>query len=424
MRLGLTMRIVIVAEVYLPKIDGVVIRTLNLIRQLQKNGDEVLVICAESDRPIDSPVPCAQFRGFSFPMYPEYRIGIPDKSLADTVREFQPDVVHFLNPFAFGFRCYDIMERCRLNVPTVFSFHTLYGEFVKRYGPPLRSFSRLLWWLTQRYHNNASLNLTVSSITRQQLQSRGFERVRLWQPAVDSSLFSPDKQCAAMRARLMGNHEQKKLLLTVSRLAPEKNVEFLAGLLKRTPNAALAVVGDGPHRRSLEKTFSGLPTSFIGYLQGEELAAAYASADAFVYASETETMGNVVLEAMSCGTPVIAPRAGGIPMLVDHEESGLLFEPGDLNDAAARLQSVLDHPETAARLTTSARAFAMCHGWNDAAMQVRADYEAAIAEFNGDQKQKMPRTRVLPRATTRALVMGFRAASAVASRRPKQKLTT
>ena len=410
------MRVAIIAEVYLPKIDGVVIRTLNLISELQANGDDVMVFCAENGE-FDSPVPCEKFRAFSFPMYPEYKIGLPNRRLPDAVRKFDPDVIHFLNPFAFGFRCYDVLQKAGINKPTVFSFHTLYGEFVKRYEG-LKSFSRMLWWLTQKYHNQADLNLTVSSIMRDDLDARGFERVRLWQPAVNADLFKPEQADSEIRARLLGEHSDKRLLLTVSRLAPEKNVEFLADVLKQVPDACLAVVGDGPHRSSLEKTFADLPTNFVGYLKGEQLAQAYASADAFVYASETETMGNVVLEAMAAGLPVIAPRAGGIPSLVEDTKSGLLFEPGDTDTAASFVNRVLSERELQASLATASREFAESHDWRNAAMRVRGDYEEAIAAHS-ENKRQMPRTSVLPRATTRALVFGFRAASSLTRSRVK-----
>src|SRR5947207_1945628 len=100
------MRIAIVAEVFLPKVDGVVIRTSNLIRQLLERGDEVLVVCPETPARRESPVPIVEFRSFPFPAYPEYRIGVPDARLPKAIREFAPDVVHFINPFAFGFRCF------------------------------------------------------------------------------------------------------------------------------------------------------------------------------------------------------------------------------------------------------------------------------------------------------------------------------
>ena len=407
------MRIAIIAEVYLPKIDGVVVRTLNLIRELQASGDDLIVICASSDGTQSSPVQVVQFPSFPFPLYPEYQIGRPDQSLIAALEDFKPDVVHFLNPFAFGFQCYDLLSSARFNVPTVFSFHTLYAEFVKRYSL-LRPLSGLLWWLTKHYHNKADVNLTVSEITRQQLIAAKFERVNLWQPAVDSELFHPGQQNAEMRARLAGNHGCKYQLLTVSRLAPEKNVEFLADVLRNLPDTALAIVGDGPHRASLESHFAGLPVTFVGYLKDQQLAQAYASSDAFVYASETETMGNVVLEAMASGLPVVAPRAGGIPSLVTHNQSGLLFTPGDATTAEHFTRMLLFDDEARLRLTKAANDFACNHGWRDAAARVRRDYLAAVARSD-QHGSKLSRPAMAARFVTRALVDFFRIAAACSS---------
>src|SRR5262249_12918170 len=147
----------------------------------------------------------------------------------------------------------------------------------------------------------------------------------------------------AMRHRLLGGRTDRRLLLTVSRLAPEKNVGFLADVVGACPDACLAIVGDGPARVDLERRFKGTDTCFLGYLPREELASAYASADAFVYASEMETMGNVVLEAMACGCPVVAPKAGGIPDLLVHGATGFLFQPGDVQDAVHWTRQLLDH---------------------------------------------------------------------------------
>ena len=405
------MRVAIVAEVYLPKIDGVVIRTMNLIRQLQEAGDEVVVICTEATSPRDSPVPCVEFPGFEFPMYPEYRIGIPNDKLVDELLQFRPDVVHFLNPFAFGFRCYDVLQNAEFSLPIVFSFHTLYAEFVKRYGV-LRPLSNMLWWLTRHYHNKAHVNLTVSAAMVDELKEQKFERVAEWQPAVDSDLFRPERQNDGMRQRLKGSHDKSRQLLTVSRLAPEKNVEFLADVLRQVPDASLAIVGDGPHRAALEKHFEGLPVTFLGYLKGEELASAYASADAFVYASETETMGNVILEGMAAGSAIVAPRAGGIPSLVTHEESGLLFDPGDTEQAAAFVNRILDQPEEQLRLSRGARKFGVNHGWAEAAAKVREDYQVAIVRHRESRKAMAP-TSLFAKLFAGSLVRTFQIASAL-----------
>ena len=293
------MRIAIFAEVFLPKIDGVVTRTMNLIQQLVQHQDEVMVLCAAAEGCKECPVPVVECRSFSFPLYPEYRIGLPDRRLAKEVERFTPQVLHYINPFAFGFRCYDVLQRAGLRVPSVFSFHTLYGEFVKCYRG-LKPLSSLLWWMTREYHNRADANITVSNIMQEELVNRGFQRVQCWPPAVDSRLFHEGRKSPGMRARLAKGRSDRPLLLTVSRLSPEKNVGFLTDVLDQIPEASLAVVGDGPQRADLERRFAGRNARFVGYLRGEELAAAYASADAFIYASETETLGNVILEAMAC----------------------------------------------------------------------------------------------------------------------------
>lgn len=404
------MRIVIIAEVFLPKIDGVVGRTLNLIRELQALGDEILVVCPEVAEPRNSPVRLLEFPGFPCPSYPEYVIGRPDSRLIQQLTEFRPDVIHFLNPFAFGFQCCDLLQGAGFRVPTLFSFHTLYGEFAKQYRG-LRSLSGLLWWLMRQYHNTADINLTVSSIAADQLRQLGFQRVELWPPAVNSTLFHPGQRCLQMRNRMSGDRSAAPLLLTVSRLAPEKNVRFLAEVLKRNPEASLAVVGDGPQRAELEKLFEGTRTRFIGYLHGQELAQAYASADAFVYASETETMGNVILEAMASGLPVIAADAGGVPGLIRHEVDGLLFKTGDANQAAGYVRQVLGNSELRSRMSEAAVGAVTVQTWQNAAFKVRDYYRQVIdqADTSVDRKQRPgPRTGLKARFCTGALIRMMR----------------
>ena len=371
------MRVAIIAEVFLPKVDGVVNRTMNLIRQLVRCEDDILVVCPQAEGSKACPVPVVEVPSFPFLLYPEYRIALPDKRLVKVLDHFAPDVLHYVNPFAFGYRCYDLLHRAGVRVPTVFSFHTLYGEFVKQYRM-LKPLSHLLWWFMREYHNRADVNLTVSSIMRDELTQRGFRRVEFWPPAVDGELFHPTRKNPAMRARLANGRTDRPLLLTVSRLAPEKNVGFLADVLDQFPDATLAVVGDGPQRAELEGHFAGKNANFIGYLKGVELAAAYASADAFVYASETETMGNVVLEAMACGCPVVAPRAGGIPSLLSHGETGLLYTPRNLHEAVGATRSVLSDDAFRVRLGRAAREAVEGLNWDHSIACVRKVYEEAI----------------------------------------------
>lgn len=403
------MRIAIVAEVYLPKIDGVVGRTVNLIRQLQENGDDVVVVCPAVSQPRNSPVPLIEFPSFPCASYPEYVIGRPDRRFIDELRTFRPEVIHFLNPFAFGFQCYDLLCRSDLNVPTLFSFHTLYGDFVKQY-PGIRPLSRVLWWLIKSYHNTADRNLTVSSVMVDDLKARSFERVDLWPPAVDSKLYAPSKKCETMRRRLIANHPDTRLLLTVSRLASEKNVSFLTEILQRVPEATLAIVGEGPQREELERRFARYKAHFVGYLRGEDLAAAYASADAFVYASETETMGNVILEAMASGLPVVAANAGGVPSLVEHGHDGFLFAPRNATQASGYVRALLDVPNRREQMSIAALASVQKRTWRNSGDEVRSHYQHLIDQFAADPALPKAKRRPEQLATwcTKALVQMFR----------------
>ena len=261
------MRIAIIAEVFLPKIDGVVNRTVNLIRQLKGSGDDLMVVCPQAEGCTACAAQVVDVPSFSFPLYPEYRVGLPDQRLARAVKKFDPEVIHYINPFAFGFRCNDVFRKARLRAPTVFSFHTLYGEFVKQYKG-LEQLSKVLWWLTREYHNRADLNLTVSSAMQEDLVRRGFHRVELWPPAVDSELFHPKRANLEMRARLSGGRPARPLLLTVSRLAAEKNVGFLADVVRQLPGVCLAVVGDGPERAALEQQVRGHRHIVSGLFEG------------------------------------------------------------------------------------------------------------------------------------------------------------
>ncbi|MBL8819838.1 MAG: glycosyltransferase family 1 protein [Planctomyces sp.] len=414
------MKIAVISEVYIPKVDGVVRRTMNLIRHLQQFGDEVRVYCPEADAPRMSPVPVVEFRGFPCPSYPEYIIGRPDERLVEDLNAFRPDIIHVLNPLAFGFQCCELMIRSGIDVPLVFSFHTLYAEFVKTY-PLLKVLSRPIWWLTRHYHNKADLNLTVSAIMADELRDRDFHNVVLWPPAVDSEAFSPQRRNWDMRCRLSGNHPEQPLVLTVSRLAPEKNVAFLADVMRQIPEACLAIVGEGPQRAQLERRFSPVRTHFVGYLHGDDLAKAYASADVFMYASETETMGNVILEAQASGLPVIAANAGGVRGLIENGKDGLMYKPRSTNDAVASLRNVLRDPRLRTQLSASAVLSASKRSWPAAAVEVRDQYRHAIKDYASRPSLPFRKngTDIIARVATSAILNALATLSKISCSRSK-----
>lgn len=220
------------------------------------------------------------------------------------------------------------------------------------------------------------------------------EAIDVWKKGVCSDTFHPRYSCPNMRHVLTDGNPDAPLLLSVGRLGSEKNLEFLKGILERIPGARLAFVGDGPARESLEQHFAGTNTIFTGVLHGEELSAAYASADVFLMPSESETLGFVVLEAMASGVPVVAVRAGGIPDILTKEGvTGFLYNSGDIEAASGYVTSLIEDADLRTCVGEAARKEVSLWDWKAATQHLlRVQYPAAMAAaamYYGTATQKV-----------------------------------
>lgn len=245
-------------------------------------------------------------------------------------------------------------------------------------------FIRAMWAIIRFFHSAAHLTLVTSAVMARQLAAEAAPAegsIEVWKKGVCSETFHPRFRSDAMRARLSGGHPEAPILLSVGRLGNEKNLQSLREVLAALPGARLAFVGDGPAREELKAYFVGTPTVFMGMLHGEELSAAYASADIFLMPSETETLGFVVLEAMASGVPVVAVRAGGIPdILTRPGETGYLYEPGDVAGAAARVRELAADPALRATVGAAAREEVSLWDWRAATQHLlQVQYPLAIA---------------------------------------------
>src|SRR5262249_43324012 len=176
----------------------------------------------------------------------------------------------------------------------------------------------------------------------------------------------------------LGVDDNRMLVLYVGRLAREKRLERLAEALRRVSGVHVALVGDGPDRERLIEVFSGLPATFAGVLHGAELATAYASADAFAFPSDTDTFGNVVLEAMACGLPVVACSVGGQVDLVDDGTTGVLFAPDAIDQFAAHLERYRDDAALRARHGSAGLVAARERTWKRQVERLLEHYAAAV----------------------------------------------
>jgi glycosyltransferase involved in cell wall biosynthesis len=195
---------------------------------------------------------------------------------------------------------------------------------------------------------------------------------------VDAGRFHPDKASERWRERLSDGHPSDKLLLYVGRLAPEKGIQRLEAVLREVPKTRLAIVGDGPARTNLEREFSGTPTVFTGLLHGEDLAAAYASADAFLFPSTTETLGMAMLEALASGLPVVAARSGASREVVGEGENGLFYEANSSQALVAAVRRLLSDDSLREALARGARAAAEERDWEASTGVLRGYYEEAL----------------------------------------------
>ena len=180
-----------------------------------------------------------------------------------------------------------------------------------------------------------------------------------------------------MRTRLTNGIDDKKLLLYVGRLAPEKEIEKIRTVLEQSDQFVLAIVGDGPHRAELEQHFQGTNTVFTGFMHGEELAQAYASSDVFVFPSTTETLGLVLMEAMASGLPIVAADSGPTREQIEHEKHGLLYNSERLESFK---DTVLRLEDEALRNKLAEKAWQDIHemGWDDQSKQALAFYQQVI----------------------------------------------
>lgn len=369
------MRIAIFTEVFLPKIDGITNRLRHTLDELRAAGHEVLVFAPDTALPEYQGVRVVRIPGSPFPPYPGLRIAFPDPRIAWELRRFRPDVVHAVGPACLG--VWGSLAAWALALPLVASYHTDFPRYLPGYG--LDWAQPAVWPLIRYVHNLAEINLCPSRFTRDELRAHGIERVGIWRGGVDTARFGPGRRSLAMRERLAGGAPDGPVLLYVGRLSPEKNLEVFARVLDALPDARAAFVGDGPARAALERRFAGRRAEFLGFLRGDELAEAYASADVFLMPSRTETLGFVVLEAMSSGCPVVAADAGGLRDLVVHEESGLLYDPEDAEAPVEAVRMLLASAGRRRFLARLARKRAEASSWHTETRGLLEAYRVAVA---------------------------------------------
>jgi sulfoquinovosyltransferase len=369
-------------------VSGYSNRFNEMLRYMAKAGDkfEILTVDSQTD---EKDLPTSKFgyniahtQGFTFPLYNHISLtlDLPELKGASILEKFKPDLIHVSSP---GFMVFASMFYARvMRIPLLMSYHTHLPSYAANYLPIFPQ--ELVWWLLRFVHSRADLTLCTSPQLQEELSSHGLPRVEVWRKGIDTVRFDPKFKTMEMREKMTDGNPDDFLMVYVGRLGNEKRLMDIKPMLeKMDDNVRLCIVGNGPQAEELHEYFKGTNTIFTGQMSGDDLSSAFASADAFVMPSDSETLGFVVLESMASGVPVVGAAAGGIPNLIHDGEDGYLVPPGDIDGFVDKLNILKDDVETRKKLSKAARVEAERWSWEAATSVLRnIQYEKAIVNFH------------------------------------------
>lgn len=324
-----------IAESFLPHMNGVTNSILQLLKHLRREGHDAVIVAPATSwagpawATEQAPATVEGYEVHALPALPltgysNVRVAAGTVSRVRRLLEkIDPDVVHVASPFVLGWRA--IQAANQLNLPTVSVYQTEIPAYAQRYGAPW--LEQLLWNHVRTMHQSSTINLTPSTYSMNQLREVGIPRLQMWRRGVDAERFNPARRSGELRDKLAPNGE--RLIGFIGRLAAEKQVEDLE-VLADLPNTRLVIVGSGPLKDELQERLPG--AYFPGFLSGNELGEMVASLDVFVHPGESETFCQTIQEAMACAVPVVAVGRGGPLDLVDNSRTGWLYAPGELQD--------------------------------------------------------------------------------------------
>lgn len=357
------MKIAIFTDTFFPEVNGVA-KTLNrFTNYLENQGFSYKVFAPDSVTNEYVSDHIHRLKSLPFFLYPECRLAFPNFiQIKSEIERFSPDLIHVATPFTVGLS--GVYYAKKFNIPMVGSYHTDFSDYLHFYD--LEFLSKPLWKYMKWFHSPFQKLFVPSIDTLEKLNIRGFSNLEIWPRGVDCQLYHPNYVKENVRNRY--GISKKFILSFAGRLAPEKDLHTLMKIANSLPSEIneqvhWLIAGDGPLLDEL-KISSPPNMTFTGFLKGEGLAEVYSASDLFVFPSPTETFGNVVLEALASGTPVIGANAGGVKNIISTGVTGHLCESGNAEDFIQRIVQLLSNDHLRAQMAINARKYALTQKWD------------------------------------------------------------
>jgi glycosyltransferase involved in cell wall biosynthesis len=377
------MRVALFTDTFLPDVNGVAKTLGRWTKFLESKGAECKVFAPTSITAGETDFfQVERFLSIPFLLYPECRLAIPNPlHIRRILQAFNPTIIHCATPFNLGLSGMHYALKHR--IPLVASYHTHFDQYLSHYK--IQWAEPALWKYMLWFHQYCRKVYVPSQSALEHLESKGLNDLEIWGRGVETDHFSPEVDRDKVLASY-GIDSSNFIILYVGRLAPEKSIDVLTETLNSLDplirkKVHLIIAGDGPISAVLHEQYSGSrQVTFTGFVQGKPLSDLYAAADCFFFPSTTETFGNVVLEAMASGTPVIGAAAGGVKDNVQHGVTGLLCPPGDVSAFVEATELLYSQPELRRSLGMQGRAYSLQQSWDSIFMRLLDSYKGAIMD--------------------------------------------
>jgi glycosyltransferase involved in cell wall biosynthesis len=374
------LRVAVVTETWPPEVNGVAVTLSKLIHHLGQRHHTIQLIRPRQDKHDEGQEQTGWsellLRGLPIPRYPQLKLGLPSKkALIKAWSTTRPDLVHIATEGPLSWSALQAAHLLRL--PVTSDFRTNFHSYCQHYG--VGWLSKPIVAYLRKFHNRTAFTMVPTQAMKHQLEAMGFKNLRVVARGVDTQLFHPDKRSEVMR-KSWGVTPDTVVLLSVGRLAAEKNLDLTIqtyqALVSTGRHVKMVFAGDGPMRAVTELKCPD--AVFMGMCTHTQLSTLYASADLLLFPSLTETFGNVTLEALASGTPVLAFDCAAASNFITDHQNGWLIDSDEPRSYIQRAMSITQDTQTLRRAREFTRASVVHLGWDEIAGQVETIFQRAI----------------------------------------------